>query len=156
MSDGFALAPERSRARIRPVTDPLRVMVIDPHTGGSAALGRALDRDPDLAVVSLCGNLRGIAAEVARCRPDVVAVRLAIDDERCAAVLAALAGSPRTLCVAVLGRPGAPADALRDSEAVRVRLKAVAGVALPEAARAETARVVAPDPLPSESGKLLN
>src|SRR5215207_9914050 len=73
----------RKAARSGPVTDPLRVLVVDADPLSGAALARAVDMDRDMAVVGQCRDLRRVGSDAARCSPDLVAVRLSIEDERC-------------------------------------------------------------------------
>lgn len=118
------------RAPAGPVTDPLRVMVVDPDIHGALALGRAIDLDRDMAVVGNCRDLRRAAGDAARCAPDLVAVRLSVEDARCHDLLAALAGAPGKPCVVVLGPAGEPANAAADAARMLVRIQAVATAAL--------------------------
>jgi chemotaxis response regulator CheB len=118
------------RAPDAPVTDPLRVMVVDPEVHSATALGRAIDLDRDMAVVGNCRDLRRAAGDAARCGPDLVAVRLSVEDSRCRDVLADLAAAPGKPCVVVLGPAGDPAMAAADAARLLVRIKAVATAAL--------------------------
>jgi len=83
-----ALAPLPRRAP--PVTDPLRVLVVDPAAPARAALCRAIDMEPELAVLCSSWDARRAAADAARCGADVIVVALNPDDPRCAALAAAL------------------------------------------------------------------
>ncbi len=110
----------------RPVTDPVRVMLIDPDGAGAVTLARAIDLDRAMAVVSLCRDLRRATVEAERCAPDVVAVRLEMDDPRCASLLAALAGVRGRPGIAVLAAtPSAPLS-LTAAARLAVRIRAVA------------------------------
>ena len=83
--------------------EPVRVMLIDPDTVSATALGRAINLCPDLALVSLARDLRRAASEAVRCAPDIVAIRLPVDDERCEDLLGRLAGLGTSPIVVVLG-----------------------------------------------------
>lgn len=129
---------DRSR-RSAPITDPIRVLLVDPDIIGGGALARAIDLDRELAIVGLCRNPRRASAEVGHCRPDLVAIRLGLDDDRCTMVLNELAGSAAKPCVVVLGAPGPNANPTRDARLLKMRIRAVAeasfGIApAPEAA----------------------
>ncbi|MCW5714368.1 MAG: hypothetical protein KIT43_07655 [Bauldia sp.] len=113
-----------------PVTDPLRVMIVDPEVHSSLALGRAVDLDRDMAVVGNCRDLRRAAADAARCAPDLVAVRLSVEDSRCRDLLTALAAAPGKPCVVVLGPAGEPASATADAARMLIRIQAVASAAV--------------------------
>jgi chemotaxis response regulator CheB len=108
--------------------EPIRVMLIDPDTVSGTALGRAINLCPDLALVSLARDLRRAASEAVRSAPDVVAIRLPVDDERCEDLLGRLAGLGTSPIVVVLGaaldRDGEPVD----SAILLDRLRAVAGM----------------------------
>lgn len=126
-----AVALRRSqRAPGATITDPLRVMVVDPDIHSAMALGRAIDLDRDMAVVGNCRDVRRAAGEAARCAPDLVAVRLSVDDSRCHDVLAGLAAAPGKPCVVVLGAAGAPAQAAGDAAKLLIRIQAVASAAV--------------------------
>jgi len=116
----------RDQASTGPITDPLRVMVVDPEAASGIALGRAIDMDPEMALVGLSRDPRRVLADAGGCGPDVVAVRLAIEDERCRDVLSALAGYPTSPCVIVLGPAGRPDMTSRDAAALAIRIRAVA------------------------------
>lgn len=120
----------RKASRPGPVTDPLRIMVVDSEAVSAGALCRAIDLDRDMAVVGQCRDLRRVGAEAARCGADLVAVRLSIEDERCRDVLSALASVQAKPCVVVLGAPGSIEDATRDAAALVIRIKAVAEAAI--------------------------
>jgi chemotaxis response regulator CheB len=109
-----------------PVTDPVRVLLVDPDIVGGSALAKAIDMDPELAVVGLCRNPRRTKAEVGHCRPDLVAIRLGLDDERCVMVLNEIAAGLASPCVVVLGAPVHGADATRDARLLKNRIRAVA------------------------------
>lgn len=117
------------RGRSYPVTNPVRIFLIDLDPRSGSALSRAIDLDRELAVVGCCSNLRRISDEIARCRPDLVAVRLGLDDERCTAVLSQVAGRGEAPCVVVLGAPSALADeAVVEASRLKARIRAVAEV----------------------------
>ncbi|MCC6735835.1 MAG: hypothetical protein IT534_06870 [Bauldia sp.] len=118
------------RAPAGPVTDPLRVMIVDPDIHGSLALARAIDLDRDMATVGNCRDIRRAAGDAGRCGPDLVAVRLSVEDSRCRDVLAELAAAPGKPCVVVLGPAGDPASATADAVRLLARIKAVATAAL--------------------------
>ena len=126
MTQTVGISSKGGTGRALPVTDPVRVLVVDPDIVGGGALARAIDMDPELAVVSLCRNPRRARAEVGHCRPDLVAVRLGLDDERCARVLNDLAATDGTPCVVVLGAPGADPHPARDARLLKTRIRAVA------------------------------
>jgi chemotaxis response regulator CheB len=94
--------------------EPIRVMLVDPDAASGAPLGRAIDLCPDMALVSFARDLRRAASEAIRCAPDVVAIRLPADDERCADLMRNLAGLGTPAAVVVLGaardRDGDPVD----------------------------------------------
>lgn len=112
-----------TRRNSAPVTNPVRVALIDPSIASRQALGRAIDLDPALAVVALCADPRRAVRDLRRAAPDVVAIRLHIDDPECAELLADLAQGGPGPAVLVLGRAFvAPVDAA----ALVARIKAVA------------------------------
>jgi len=113
--------------RRAPITDPVRVVVIDPLVISRQALGRAIDLDPQLAVVGLCADPRRAAGDIRRAAPDVVAIRLHIDESECTELLADIARSGRGPAVVVLGRASAQADAAT----LVARIKAVATLGSP-------------------------
>ncbi len=126
MSGIPGLRAKGGSARTVPVTNPVRVLLIDPDTAGASALARAIDMDRELAVVGLCRDPRRVGQEADHCRPDLVAIRLGLDDERCVAVLAYLANSGAKACVIVLGASGDGASAARDAAVMKARIRAVA------------------------------
>lgn len=126
MSQTTGVSSKDGSRRSPPITDPVRVLLVDPDIIGGSALARAIDLDPELAVVGLCRNPRRARAEVGHCRPDLVAIRLGLDDERCALVLNELAAGNTTPCVIVLGAPGADAQPARDAKLLKTRIRAVA------------------------------
>jgi chemotaxis response regulator CheB len=106
------------RRRAVPVTDPVRVLLVDSDAASGNALSRAIDMDRELAVVGVCRDPRRIGAEADHCRPDLVAIRLGLDDERCVTALSDLASSSAKACVVVLGaaqdNPAANASAMKN------------------------------------------
>ncbi len=112
-----------------PVTDPFRVMLIDPDAVSAAALSRAIDLDREMAVVGLSRDLRRAAADAERCGPDLVAIRLEMDDPRCADLLAELAGVRCRPSVVVLAAAGSPGVGGHDAARLAVRIRAVAEAA---------------------------
>ncbi|MGD9739530.1 MAG: hypothetical protein AB7O56_08120 [Bauldia sp.] len=143
----------RRAARSGPVTDPLRVLVVDAEPVSGAALARAIDMDRDMAVVGQSRDLRRVGTDAARCGPDLVAVRLSIEDERCREVLAALAGVQSKPCVVVLGGPGAPENATRDAARLVTRIRAVAEAAVDRNGDMASP-VIVPMDLPPPSSRL--
>jgi hypothetical protein len=141
------------KARSRPVTDPLRVMVIDPATAARVALCRAIDMETDLAVLCAAGDPRHAAADIARCAIDVVVLALNPDDPRAEALCSALlpGGHAPALLVtgasAPSGAPASPAYHRQVIAAIRARGRgAGAGGPMPEvvaitAAEARPARL---------------
>lgn len=125
--EGIAI---RKAARSGPVTDPLRVLVVDADPVSGSALALAIDMDRDMAVVGQCRDLQRAGIDAARCGPDLVTVRLNIENGRCREVLAALAGVQSKPCVVVLGAPGAPEHASRDAARLVTRIRAVAEAAI--------------------------
>ena len=120
------------RARVRapdvlPVTDPVRVFLIDLDIGAAMALSRAIDLDRELAVVGVCRNLKRVRADADYCRPDLIAVRLDVTDPRCVSVLAALVEVSGAPSVLVLGAASELASD-RAAEALlhKARIRAVA------------------------------
>ncbi|MCW5697792.1 MAG: response regulator transcription factor [Bauldia sp.] len=122
--------------RPAPITDPVRVVVIDPLVTSRHALGRAIDLDPHLAVVGLCADPRRAAGDIRRAAPDVVAIRLHIDESECTALLADIARSGRGPAVVVLGRASAQADAAT----LVARIKSVVALGRPDTADAPEPR----------------
>lgn len=108
--------------------EPIRIMLVDPDTVSGTAFGHAINLCADLALVSLARDLRRVASEAVRCAPDVVAIRLPVDDERCEDLLGRLAGLGISPVVVVLGaardREGEPID----PEVLLGRLRSVAGI----------------------------
>lgn len=86
-----------------PVTDPIRVFLIDLDIGAATVLSRAIDLDRELAVVGVCRNLKRVRADADHCRPDLIAVRLDVTDPQCVSVLAALVDISGAPSVLVLG-----------------------------------------------------
>lgn len=86
-----------------PVTNPVRVFLIDLDIGAASALSRAVDMDRELAVVGICRNLKRVRMDADHCRPDLIAIRLDMDDPRCVAVLGDLVEISGQPCVVVLG-----------------------------------------------------
>lgn len=140
----------RKPGRPGPVTDPLRVMIIDPEAYSVVALGRAIDLDRDMAVVGQCRDFRRTSHEASRCAPDLVAVRLGMDDDRCRQILTALAASAGKPCVVVLGPAGAPEDAAADASRLVVRIRAVA-----EAALSRDGDIASPVVVPADAPRML-
>ncbi len=102
----MAFDPETfGRSRV-PVLDPVRVMLIDPDLHRRAGLARAIDLDPDLAVVATTADLRPGAIDLAWSTPDLVVIGLPPDDERCRAIVARVTGEGRAPAVLIVG--GAP------------------------------------------------
>ena len=131
MSDPLGRPAATGGERPVPVTDPVRVMLVDPDIVSGTELCRAIDMDRELAVVGFCRNPRRAREEADRCQPDLVAVRLRLDEERCSAVLADLAVGSAEPCVIVLGPPGtgthgSEADPSRDAQVMKSRIRAVA------------------------------
>ena len=115
------------RRRAFPVTNPVRVLLIDADPRSSTALGRAIDLDRDLAVVGYCSNPGRAAHEISRCRPDLIALRFGLDDDRCAKLLSVLAAENDSPCVVVLGAPNAVADeAIAEASGLKTRIRSVA------------------------------
>lgn len=69
MAFGTSAAADRPRT---PVTDPIRVMVVDDSVVVRGLIGRWIDEDPALAVVASHRNGRLAVADVTRSDPDVV------------------------------------------------------------------------------------
>lgn len=76
--------------RIRPVTNPIRVVVIDPMAGTRASLCRAIDLDRHLAVVGTTGDLGRAVGEAGFWAPEVVVIGLTFADSNCARLIADL------------------------------------------------------------------
>lgn len=83
-----------------------------------------------MATVGNCRDIRRAAGDAGRCGPDLVAVRLSVEDLRCRDVLAELAAAPGKPCVVVLGPAGDPASATADAVRLLARIQAVATAAL--------------------------
>jgi len=64
--------PSVSTSRAKPVTDPVRVMVVDDSVVVRGLVGRWVDSDPDLAVVSTHRNGQLAVDDISRSDPDVV------------------------------------------------------------------------------------
>ena len=127
MTQTVGISSKDGSRRTAPVTDPVRVLLIDPDIIGGSALARAIDLDPELAVVGLCRNPRRAKSEVGHCRPDIVAIRLGLEDDRCSLVLNELAANTAAKpCVIVLGAPGPGANAEHDARLLKTRIRAVA------------------------------
>lgn len=142
--------PARAGAhRLVPVTDPVRVLVVDSDIHSGTALSKEIDMDKELAVVGFCRDPRRASIDADRCRPDLVAIRLGLDDEKCAAVLVDLAGGSANPCVVVLGAPNGPADAHRDARIMKARIRVVAETSFGLAPQKST-------PAQSPAGGLLN
>ncbi len=139
MSHTVGVPAKDGSRRSAPITDPIRVLLVDPDIIGGGALARAIDMDRELAVVGLCRNPRRAAAEAGHCRPDLVAIRLGLDDDRCTVVLNDLAGSAAKPCVVVLGAPGPNANPNRDARLLKMRIRAVAEASFGIAPAPETA-----------------
>lgn len=115
------------RARTLPVTNPVRILLVDADPRSGTALSRAIDLDRELAVVGYCSNPKRAADEIKRCRPDIVAVRFGLDDDRCTTILTALAMRDDGPCVIVLGAPDSSAEnAEVDAGRLKTRIRAVA------------------------------
>ena len=110
-----------------PVTDPVRVFLIDLDIGAATELSRAIDLDRELAVVGVCRNLKRVRADADHCQPDLIAIRLGISDPQCVSVLAALVDVARAPSVLVLGSASDVASE-RAAEAAlhKQRIRAVA------------------------------
>lgn len=65
-----------ARSTVTPVTDPVRVMIVDDSVVVRGLLGRWIDEDPALAVVASHRNGRLAVEDVARANPDVVVLDL--------------------------------------------------------------------------------
>ncbi len=103
MSEATSVS-SRAITEVRPpVTDPVRVFLIDLDVGAAAMLSRAVDMDRELAVVGICRNLKRVRMDADHCRPDLIAIRLDMDDPRCVAVLGDLVEISGQPCVVVLG-----------------------------------------------------
>ena len=114
-------------ARRLPVTDPIRVLLVDLDVAAAAALSRAVDMDRELAVVGVCRDPKRVRIEADHCRPDLIAIRLKLDDPRCLSVLTELVGANDKPCVVVLGEPSASAaDRSRDAGHHKNKIRAVA------------------------------
>lgn len=99
--------------RPMPVTNPVRVLVVDPAAPARAALCRAIDMEPELAVLCSGWDARRAAADAARCGAEVIVVALNPDDPRCAALAAGLEAAgivPAVLIVGASAPNGAPAS----------------------------------------------
>lgn len=137
MSGAADLERKAAARNAAPVTNPVRVFLIDPDIAAATVLSRAIDLDRELAVVGLCRDPRRAGREADHCRPDLVAIRLGLDDQRCVQVLSDLAESNIKACVVVLGaavgdNPHSEASALKG----RIRLVAEENFGLaPEARR---------------------
>lgn len=86
-----------------PITDPIRVVVIDPSPGPRAALCRAIDLDRHLAVVGTTGDVGRAALDAAAWSPEVVVIGLASADELCRRLLADLARAGLESNILLLG-----------------------------------------------------
>lgn len=127
MSGLIGLVNRATGKRAVPVTDPVRILLIDTEPGTGTVLSREIDLDRELAIVGHCSNPARAASEVKRCRPDLVAIRLGFDDERCSALLNALAARDGGPCVVVLGSPSAfPDDQFAEATRLKTRIRAVA------------------------------
>ncbi len=134
MSTGLGATDPVAKRRPAPVTDPVRIAVVDPAPANAAALAREIDLDRELAVVACCTNLKRAAGDIDRCKADLVAVRLGLDDPQCVALLTALAGRKDAPCVVVLGAPNedggdAPAGVGRLKARIREVAEASFGIA---------------------------
>ncbi len=132
MSGAADLERKTAPRRAAPVTNPIRVFLIDPDIAAATALTRAIDMDRELAVVGLCRDPRRAGREADHCQPDLVAIRLGLDDERCVRVLSDLAEGNVKACVIVLGaavgdNPHSEANILKG----RIRLVAEENFGLP-------------------------
>jgi hypothetical protein len=90
--------------RIRPVTNPIRVVVIDPMPGARAALCRAIDLDRHLAVVGTTGDLGRAVGEAGFWAPEVVVIGLSFADSDCARLIADLEKAGIYSSVLVVGQ----------------------------------------------------
>ena len=110
-----------------PVTDPVRVFLVDLDVAAAGLLSRAVDMDRELAVVGVCRNPKRVRREADHCQPDLIAIRLDMDDPRCLAVLGELvevAGQP---CVVVLGASsGIAADRASQARLHKNKIRSVA------------------------------
>ena len=110
-----------------PVTDPVRVFLIDLDIGAATLLSRAIDLDRELAVVGVCRNLRRVRADADHCRPDLIAVRLDVTDPQCVSVLAALVDITGAPSVLVLGAANESAsERVAEAALHKSRIRAVA------------------------------
>lgn len=100
--------------RTAPITDPIRVVVIDPSPGPRVALCRAIDLDRHLAVVGATGDIARAALDAAAWSPEVVVIGLASADGLCSKLLADLERAGVESNVLLLGggewAPAAMAD----------------------------------------------
>lgn len=103
MSALFGTTDPIAKRRPPPVTDPVRVAIVDPAPADGAALAHEVDLDRELAVVACCTNLRRAASDIRRSSADLVAIRLAFDDPDCVTLLTSLAAGEGAPCVVVLG-----------------------------------------------------
>lgn len=110
-----------------PVTDPVRVFLIDLDIAAATVLSRAIDLDRELAVVGVCRNLWRVRADADHCQPDLIAVRLDVTDPQCVSVLAALVDVSGAPSVLVLGAANEAASE-RTAEAAlhKSKIRAVA------------------------------
>lgn len=65
-------ATEATKLAVGPVTDPVRVMLVDDSVVVRGLIGRWIDEDPDLAVISSHRNGKLAVDDVERSDPDVV------------------------------------------------------------------------------------
>lgn len=140
MSETSGLRSNGAAKRPAPITDPVRVLLVDSDVVGAALLGRAVDIDRELAVVGICREPRHIRANVLHCRPDVIAIRLDLDDPVCVQALRELVSIEAKPQVVVLGR-GTEDPTQRESDAVRHKAKIRSVVEENFGIAAEVARV---------------
>ena len=76
--------------RRSPVTDPVRILLIEPDPARRVGLCHRIDLDPDLAVIGATGNLRPRLGDVTWSAPDLVVIGLSPEDSRCRALVSAL------------------------------------------------------------------